>query len=141
MANSSNEMIGSKMNTTAQIKDYLQGQALVEHYRNLKRSDMVINWESIAQETISLCRELDGLLDMPNYNSAHLLRDLTRPGGGGVIKSIKLKSGIEIDILFTPHLATPRPLRVARTDRNFNATMSQVEDVEVVYTILNILLS
>ena len=140
MANSSNEMIGSKMNTAMQIKDYLQGQALVERYQKLKPEDLTIDLIFVGGETIDLCREIDSLIATPYYNAPRLLEELLR-GGGQTKKPILLKSGIEINIRFSPKLGTPRPLRVSRVNHAIDPTPQQAEEVVKLFDILNLLLT
>ena len=61
-------MTGSKMNTALQIKDYLQGQALVERYQKLKPEDLIIDFKVLGEETIDLSREIDDLIATPYYD-------------------------------------------------------------------------
>lgn len=140
MANSSNEMIGSKMNTAVQIKDYLQGQALVERYQKLKPEDLTIDLIFVGGETIDLCREIDSLIATPFYNAPRLLEELLRRGGQ-TKKPILLKSGIEINIRFSPKLGTPNPLKMSRVNQRIEPTPEQTEEVVKLFDILNLLLA
>lgn len=140
MANSSNEMIGSKMNTAAQIKDYLQGQALVLHYQKLKPEDLIYNLKTTGEELVALCREIDDLIATPYYDVPKLISELIHRGGQ-TKKPILLKSGIEINIKYSPKLRTPRPLRVSRVNHAIDPTPQQAEEVVKLFDILNLLLT
>lgn len=133
-------MTGSKMNTALQIKDYLQGQALVERYQKLKPEDLIIDFKVLGEETIDLCREIDDLIATPYYDVPKLISELTRQGGQ-TKKPILLKSGIEINIKYSPKLRTPRPLRVSRVNHAIDPTPQQAEEVVKLFDILNLLLT
>lgn len=132
-------MIGSKTNTAMQIKDYLQGQALVERYQKLKPEDLIIDFKVLGEETIDLCREIDDLIATPCYNAPRLLDQLLLQGGQ-TKKPILLKSGIEINVRFTPNLGTPNPLRMSRVNQRINPTAEQAAEVIKLFDILNLLL-
>lgn len=127
-------MTGSKMNTALQIKDYLQGQALVERYQKLKPEDLIYDLE-----TIGLCREIDDLIATPGYSAPKLLDQLLTQGGV-TKKPILLKSGIEINVRFTPNLGTPNPLRMSRVNQGIKPTSVQKAEVVKLFDILNLLL-
>ena len=127
-------MTGSKMNTALQIKDYLQGQALVERYQKLKPEDLIYDLE-----TIGLCREIDDLIATPGYSAPKLLDQLLTQGGV-TKKPILLKSGIEINVSFTPKLGTPNPLRMSRVNQGIKPTSVQKAEVVKLFDILNLLL-
>lgn len=132
-------MTGSKMNTALQIKDYLQGQALVERYQKLKPEDLIIDFKVLGEETIDLCREIDDLIATPSYNAPRLLDQLLLQGGH-TKKPILLKSGIEINVRFTPKLGTPNPLRMSRVNQGIKPTSVQKAEVVKLFDILNLLL-
>ena len=132
-------MTGSKMNTALQIKDYLQGQALVERYQKLKPEDLIIDFKVLGEETIDLCREIDDLIATPGYNAPRLLDQLLLQGGQ-TKKPILLKSGIEINVRFTPNLGTPNPLRMSRVNQRIHPTAEQAAEVIKLFDILNLLL-
>ena len=132
-------MTGSKMNTALQIKDYLQGQALVERYQKLKPEDLIYDLETIGEETIGLCREIDDLIATPGYSAPKLLDQLLTQGGV-TKKPILLKSGIEINVSFTPKLGTPNPLRMSRVNQGIKPTTVQKAEVVKLFDILNLLL-
>lgn len=132
-------MIGSKMNTAMQIKDYLQGQALVLHYQKLKPEDLIYDLKVIGEELVSLCREIDDLILTPHYTAPALISELTRQGGR-TKKPILLKSGIEIHIKYSPKLGTPRPLRISRVNHAIDPTPQQAKEVIKLFDILNLLL-
>lgn len=131
-------MIGSK-NTAEQIKDYLQGQALVERYQKLKPEDLIIDLEVLGEETIGLCREIDDLIATPGYSAPRLLDQLLLQGGV-TKKPILLKSGIEINVRYTPNLGTPKPLRMSRVNKGISPTAEQAAEVIKLFDILNLLL-
>ena len=122
------------MNTAMQIKDYLQGQALVERYQKLKPEDLIYDLE-----TIGLCREIDNLIATPGYSAPKLLDQLLTQGGV-TKKPILLKSGIEINVSFTPKLGTPNPLRMSRVNQGIKPTSVQKAEVVKLFDILNLLL-
>lgn len=122
------------MNTAMQIKDYLQGQALVERYQKLKPEDLIYDLE-----TIGLCREIDDLIATPGYSAPKLLDQLLTQGGV-TKKPILLKSGIEINVSFTPKLGTPNPLRMSRVNQGIKPTSVQKAEVVKLFDILNLLL-
>ena len=122
------------MNTAMQIKDYLQGQALVERYQKLKPEDLIYDLE-----TIGLCREIDALIATPGYSAPKLLDQLLTQGGV-TKKPILLKSGIEINVSFTPNLGTPNPLRMSRVNQGIKPTSVQKAEVVKLFDILNLLL-
>lgn len=132
-------MTGSKMNMAMQIKDYLQGQALVERYQKLKPEDLIIDFKVLGEETIDLCREIDDLIATPFYNAPRLLEELLRRGGE-TKKPILLKSGIEINIRFSPKLGTPNPLKMSRANQRIEPTSEQTDEVVKLFDILNLLL-
>ena len=127
-------MTGSKMNTALQIKDYLQGQALVERYQKLKPEDLIYDLE-----TIGLCREIDDLIATPGYSAPKLLDQLLTQGGV-TKKPILIKSGIDINVSFTPKLGTPNPLRMSRVNQGIKPTSVQKAEVVKLFDILNLLL-
>ena len=128
------------MNAAMQIKDYLQGQALVERYQKLKSEDLIYDLETIGEETIDLCREIDDLIATPGYSAPKLLDQLLTQGGV-TKKPILLKSGIEINVRFTPNLGTPNPLKMSRVNQRIEPTPEQTDEVVKLFDILNLLLA